>query len=365
MIYLDNAATTPVSDTALSAFNAASRLTWGNPSSAHTAGREARTLLENSRRTVAAALGASPESLLFTSSGTESINLALRGTAAAYGRRKKHIVTTTLEHPAVYETLKVLQNEGFSVTEVPPEPNGTVRPAALAAALQDDTFLVTAVQVCSETGAVLDLPALYSAVKNRDPSCLVHIDGVQGFLKVDTPLCFDLYSLSAHKIHAPRGIAALYIKDGVKLAPLLTGGGQERALRAGTEPVPLIAALAAAVTAINPIDPALKTAFLTELMAALPETTLIPPHDAPHILSVAVPGIPGEVLVRALSDEGLYIGAGSACSKGRRSRAILSMGIPSSVADCVVRLSFSHLCDLNKIKAAVKIIQKTVGLLKP
>lgn len=355
MINLDNAADTPVCAEARQAFLDA--LSLGNPSSLHAAGREARTCLEEARSVLQNALGC--ETVVFTSGGTESINLALRGAAETYGKRQKHIVTTTFEHPATVNTLSVLKAKGFTVTEVSPRADGRIHPEDVAAAVTQETLLVTVTQVCGETGSLLDVPALASLLrsqKDKQGLPLLHVDAVQGFLKFPLSIKndgIDLLSVSGHKVNAPMGIGALAVRSGVRLAPQITGGGQEGGLRGGTEALPLIAAFAVAAKTWKGIDPSLTGMSVARLTDA--GFAIIPAHDAP-ILSVAYPGMPGEALLRMLSDKGVLVGTGSACSRGRRSTALMSMKLPTSVVDSVIRLSFSRFTTPEELQKALRII---------
>jgi cysteine desulfurase len=350
MINLDNAATTPVCNAARQAFLSA--LSLGNPSSLHASGRAARACLESARTVIQDALDC--ERVIFTSGGTESINLALRGAAEVYGKKKKQIVTTTFEHPATVNTLSALKAKGFSTIEVPPRADGRIHAEDIAAAVTGETLLVAAAHVAGETGSLLDVEKL--AVLLRGMDVALHIDGVQGFLKFPISIKksgIDFYSISGHKINAPMGVGALAVSPRLRLAPLITGGNQENGLRGGTEALPLIAAFAAAVNDWTPVDPVFVQYSVQKLSHS--GFTIIPAHDAP-ILSVASPGLPGEALLRILSDQDVLVGTGSACSKGKRSTAILSMKLPAWVVDNVIRLSFSRLTVLDDVKKAIDII---------
>ncbi|MCL2082589.1 MAG: aminotransferase class V-fold PLP-dependent enzyme [Oscillospiraceae bacterium] len=356
MIYLDNAASTQACQESLRAFKEAA---FGNPLSEHAEGRRAGACLERARTVVASALGSAKSgSVVFTSGGTESVNLAIRGTAAVYGRRKRHIVTTTLEHTCTAKTLNTLKKDGFEVTEVPPGGNGIMDAGKIAAGVREDTFLVTAVQVSSETGAVINEAELASAVKARNPNTLVHMDSAQGFLKVPALSVSgaDLRSLSGHKIHSPKGIGVLYVAPGIRLGSILAGGNQENGLRAGTQPVATAAALAAAVEAWHPAPDGLMELMINHL-SEIPGTVIIPPHQSGYIISAAFHGLPGQVMVRMLSDRGVMAGRGSACSGKERSRALLSMGLPAKVIDGAVRFSFSRTTAPRDVIGACQIIK--------
>ncbi len=347
MPYLDHAATTRPSPAALFAFERAARETWGNPSSLHAPGRAAHDALESARGQVASALGCPPGRLFFTSGGTEANNLALRGLAAAGRARGKHIVTTALEHASVLAPLRQLQNEGYTLTVVPPGPDGRVAVGDILAAVRADTGLVSCVAVSGETGAAQDIAALGAALTRQ--GVLLHTDAVQAFLK--TPFAAasaDACTVSAHKLHGLPGAGGLYLREGLTIAPLLRGGGQEHNLRAGTQATAVWCAFGAAAEegAARRVSDAAHMAALRDLLVTglteTPGAVVLPPHDAPHIVAFSLPGYPSEVLLRFLSDRGVYVSAGSACSRGRRSAALLAMGLPAKVCDSALRASFGR-----------------------
>jgi cysteine desulfurase len=353
LINLDNAANTPVCEAARQAFLDA--LLLGNPSSLHAAGRSARACLEAARNVMQDALDC--ERVVFTSGGTESINLALRGAAWAFAKKRKHIVTTTFEHPATANTLDALKAKGFAVSEIPPRADGRIHPEDIAAAVTKETFLVTVTQAAGETGSLLDVEALAALL--REYEALLHVDAVQGFLKFPVSVKksgIDLLTVSGHKIHAPAGVGALAVSPRARLAPQITGGGQEGGLRGGTEALPLIMAFAAAVEDWTPVDPGLTEMTARRLKEA--GWTVIPAHDAP-VVSAAWPDMPGEVLVRMLSDKGVLAGTGSACSRGKKSAALLSMKLPAWVPENVIRLSFSRFTTADELERALEVIVQT------
>ncbi len=349
--YLDNAATARVSPGAAAAAIRAMTEEYGNPSSGYEPGRTAAAALERHRAAVADALGCAGEELFFTSGGTEGDNWAV-SIAAALGRRKgKHIITTAVEHSAVLEPVRALEEQGFEVTYLKPDKSGRIPADALEEALRPDTILVSMMLVNNETGAGLPVAQAVQAVKRSGAPALFHTDAVQGFLKVPfTPgeLGVDLLSVSGHKIGAPKGIGALYIRRGVKAAPLLRGGGQEGGLRSGTEPTAQIAAFAAACAEgrANFAERTARMAYLKDytlriLTDALPGLTVVSSGDAPHICAVSLPGYPSEMLVRELSDRGVYVSSGSACHKGRPSHVFAALGLPKRTLMGVLRISFS------------------------
>ena len=349
LIYFDYAATTPVRSEAIAAMLDALGQ-FGNPSSRYEFGREAARRVKEHRDAVAEAFGCSPSELFFTSCGTEGDNWAIRRGVELNRRRGKHIVTTAIEHAAVLETCKELERQGYEVTYLKPDRAGRVAPEQLAAALRPDTALVSMMLVNNETGAILPVPDCAKAVKSFNPAILFHCDAVQGFLKTPELLAklgADLVTISGHKVGAPKGIGALYIKKGVRLPPLVTGGGQEEGLRSGTEATAQIAAFAAAVRA-GAADSArlertaaIKEYTLAKLKEALPKLEVISAGDVPHICAITLPGYKSEVVVRVLGDRGVCVSSGSACHKGRPSHVFAAMNLPKPWLDGALRLSFS------------------------
>ncbi|GHV32528.1 cysteine desulfurase [Clostridia bacterium] len=339
MLYLDNAATTRPCPEALRILS--DENLFFNPSSQHAAGKAARDSLEDSRRAVANAIGADADEIYFTSCGTESNALALLGAAATF-REPQSIVTTGLEHPSVRENINLLRQRGWGVTVVPPDKNGRVSAADVAAAVTPSTKIVSCMTVCHENGAVLPIAEIVSRIREK-ARAVVHTDAVQGFMKVDCGVRktdVDLLTLSAHKLGGVRGAAAIYIRRGLKIKGLWLGGGQERGLRSGTEAAALIAALAEAVKCCRPPDGGLLP-YAAEKLQAL-GAVIIPPHDAPHILAFALAGCPGPVVQRMLSDAGICVSTGAACSKGRGSPVLTAMKLPKPVVDGALRISFGR-----------------------
>ena len=349
LIYFDYAATTPVRPEAAEAM-AEALGRFGNPSSRYAYGRQAAQRVKEDREAVARAMGCAPAELYFTSCGTEGDNWAIRR-GVELGRRKgKHIVTTAMEHAAVLETCRDLERQGYEVTYLKPDRAGRITVEQLTVALREDTALVSMMLVNNETGVVLPVAECVRAVKAADPGILFHCDAVQGFLKTEQPLArlgADLIAVSGHKVGAPKGIGALYVKKGVRLRPLLTGGGQEDGLRSGTEATAQTAAFAAAVRAVTADKDrihrtaAVKTYTLEKLKAALPKLEVISPGDAAHICAVTLPGYKSEVVVRVLGDRGVCVSSGSACHKGKPSHVFAAMGLPKPWLDGALRLSFS------------------------
>ena len=344
--YLDNAATTRVCPQAAQAALEAMTEEYGNPSARHAIGQAAAARAAEHRAVLARRLGCEPGELTFTSCGTEGDNWAVRA-AAEYGRRRgKHIITTAIEHAAVLEPVKALAAQGYEVTYLKPDRTGHVSPDDLRAALREDTVLVSMMLVNNELGTLQPVAQAAQAIRDAHSPALLHCDAVQGFLKVPfTPaqLGVDILTLSGHKLRAPKGIGVQYIRKGLSLKPLLLGGGQEGGLRSGTEPTAQIAALAAACGAWGEEDPtrisALKE-YALESLSAIPGLEVVSRGDAPHICAVSLPGYPSEMLVRALSDLGVYVSSGSACHKGKPSHVFAALGLPKRTLMGVLRVSF-------------------------
>ena len=348
--YLDNAATTRVCKQAAEAALRVMTEEYGNPSAQYPPGQRAKKQLEADRKTVAAALGCQPKELVFTSGGTEGDNWAIRLGAARNRRRGRHIITTAIEHDAVLRTCRQLEAEGWTVTCLPPTREGSISLEDLKNSLRPETALVSIMLVNNELGTVLPVREAAALVKRYDRNILFHTDAVQGFLKLPfTParLGVDLLTLSGHKVHAPKGVGALYIRSGLPLKPLLYGGGQERGLRSGTEPTAQIAAFAAACAAGKARmaeDTAhmaeLKDYTLERLRQAVPEAEPLAEGAAPHILPLTLPGYRSEVLVRVLGDRGVFVSAGSACHRGKASHVYEALGLSKARRDGAFRVSF-------------------------
>ena len=346
-IYLDSAATTRVCQEAAQAAYEAMTEGFGNPSSGYAVGQQAAARMKACRETVADSLGCLPEELTFLSCGTEGDNWAIRA-AVEYGKRRgKHIITTAIEHAAVLEPIKDLERQGYEVTYLKPDRKGHISLDELTAALRPDTVLVSMMLVNNELGTILPVAQAAQAIRDSGAPALLHCDAVQGFLKVPfTPgeLGVDLLTISGHKVRAPKGIGAQYIRKGLELKPLLLGGGQERGLRSGTEPTAQIAALAAACAAWRAEDReklARTKAYTLDRLRRVPGLEVVSPGDAPHICAVALPGYPSEMLVRDLSDRGICVSSGSACHKGKPSHVFAALGLPKRTLMGVLRVSFS------------------------
>ncbi|MBP3539541.1 MAG: cysteine desulfurase, partial [Oscillospiraceae bacterium] len=324
---------------------------YGNPSSTHTKGREAKKLLDLARAQTAAALGCKPGELVYTSCGSESDNWALLSGAQAMQRRGKHIISSAVEHDAIRKSLEELESRGFEVTRLMPDETGRIRTEDVINALRDDTILVSLMLVNNETGAVTDIAGISHALKRAKSQALLHTDAVQAFMKLPftaKSLGADMISISGHKIHAPKGIGALYIREGLRLKPFIVGGAQEQGRRAGTEALPQIAALGAACEAARRDMAAniarmsgFKTEIIERLAADIPELRYIP-TDSPHILSISLPGWRSEVLMNYLEAQEVYVSKSSACKKGGRSHVLEAIGLEPRVIDGALRIGLSR-----------------------
>ena len=337
MIYLDSAATTKPCAETVEAVAAAMRDSFGNASSLHGMGIRSEKIIASAKKTLLSKLGEGD--IIFTSGATESSNTAIRGALETYRRAGNRIVTTAIEHPSVANVMTSLEERGFEVVRLAPKDHPDFV-QALADAVDEHTVLISCMAVNNETGYAVDVKRLYRLVKKKNPRTIVHIDAVQGFLKV--PLDGDLISISGHKIHASKGIGALYIKKGVRIAPLLLGGGQQKNLRSGTEPVELIAGLDAAVHAYHGTEEhfsALKKRLL-EGLSGLEGITINSGDDClPNIVNFSVDGVRSEIMLHSLEEREIYVSSGSACSRGKTSGVLAAFGVADKLADSAVRVS--------------------------
>lgn len=372
-VYLDNAATTRVCPEAADIAYKTMLETYGNPSSTHTKGREAKAVLDNARKQLAAALDCAPGEVYFTSCGSEGDNWAIINGAESMRRKGLHIISSEVEHDAVRKSMDELKRRGFEVTMLKPESDGSISPEAVIAALRPDTVLVSLMMVNNETGAVTDIAAVSKALKKAKSIALLHTDAVQGFMKVPFSakrLGAEMITVSGHKIHAPKGIGALYIKTGVKIKPYIIGGAQESGLRAGTEAMPQIAAFGKAceLAKASMADATERMARLRQyaaerIVAEMPEAVIIG-GGAPHILSVSLPGWRSEVLMNYLEARGVFVSRSSACKKGGRSHVLEAMGLPAEVIDGAVRISLSRYTtkdELDELCSALKDAHDTLA----
>ena len=325
---------------------------YGNPSSMHNKGVEAEKYIKEAKETFARLWKVQEKEVYFTSGGTESDNMALIGAARANKRAGNHLITSSIAHPAIINTMRFLEEEeGFRVTYLPVDQYGRIRLDALKEALCEDTILVSIMYVNNEVGSVQPIQEAASIVKAYNKDILFHVDAVQGFGKYKIypkKLKVDMCSISGHKIHAPKGIGALYIRSGLKLPPYILGGGQERGMRAGTEATPQIAAFGTAAE-IGSAKMAQATKTMAELRAhAIDRLTaevdglVVIGGGSPHILSISLPGYRSEVLMNFLEARGIYTSKSSACKKGGRSHVLEAIGLPANVIDGALRISFSR-----------------------
>ena len=378
-IYLDNSATTPLCDAAKAKILEAME-TFGNPSSLHPAGQAARKLVEDARREIASTLGMRgplrPEQLIITSCGSEADNLAILGAAYAKERRRGgRIITTDSEHPGVESAILALEKEGFEVIRIPTR-GGELDWSAYQNALNARTFLVSIMMTNNETGAMYDVKRAFALAKAQNPDIVTHTDAVQGYLKCRfTPetIKADLVTVSGHKIHAPKGVGALYVSAAAlkrrDIVPTLLGGGQEGGFRSGTENVLGIVAFGAAAkygfANLNTHLPHLLQLrnYAEEKLSALPVKLHVPTGArAPHILSLSLPDIKSETMVHALSESGICVSGGSACSTHSKklSRALLAFGATEDETECALRISFSHYNTTEDVDALVEALAVNV-----
>lgn len=347
-IYLDNAATTKPCPAAVAAVMEALTENWGNPSAVHQLGLRAEKAVKQARQQVAAVLGCSPDQLFFTSGGTEGDNFAVFSVAQRYHKRGRHIITTAVEHHAVLRPIQALEAQGFEVTYLKPEADGTISPAALLGALRKDTILVSIMMVNNETGAVNDIARL-AKLTHQKSTAVFHTDAVQGFCKVPfraSALGADIVSVSSHKIQGPKGCGAVYVDKKLHLPPVMYGGGQEKNMRSGTENVPMILGFGAACQAASEGLPEKLRAMerrkqqcLQLLEEKVPQAVILGSHQAPHVISLAVPGVRSQGLIGCLQEKGVYVSAGSACSRGHRSHVMEAMGFAPELIDGSIRVS--------------------------
>jgi len=376
MIYFDNAATTKPSDSAVGAMIKGCE-DFGNPSSLHGLGLTAEKAREHAREVIADSIGARPEEIFFTSCATESSNTVIFGAAKSVGKRKKRIVTTSVEHPSVAVCCDTLEEQGFEVIRVQPREDGKIYAEDIVSAVNDDTCLVSCMLVNNETGRILPIEKAFAAVKKKYPQTLTHCDCVQGYMKLPVSvkkLSADFISLSAHKIHGPKGIGALYIRKGVHIPSFILGGGQEKGFRSGTESIPLIMGFGAACEELSKsIDTRFQQVLklrerLFDLCGKDPEIAVISDSEClPYVNSIAVRHLRSEVLLHFLEQKGIYVSSGSACSKGKKSTVIKEFHVPDELRDSVIRISFTAentTDEVDKLMEAVKEAQNSLAKIK-
>lgn len=363
MIYFDNSATTKPYPEALATYTEVATRIWGNPSSLHNLGSQATRILEASRKQIAELIGKKAEEIYFTSGGTEGDNWILKGVAFEKAPYGKHIIVSDIEHPAIKESAAWLKTQGFEVDYAPVDARGFVKVDALANLLRPDTTLVSIMAVNNEIGSIQPIHDIATLLEDR-PTVSFHVDAVQALAKVATevylPECVDFATFSSHKFHGLRGVGFVYIKEGKKITPLLTGGGQEKEMRSTTENVAGIAATAKALRLAmeNQEAFASKTQQMKEVireeLANYPDVTVFSGEDhfAPHILTFGIKGVRGEVVVHAFEEFDIYISTTSACSSkaGKPAGTLIAMGVDKSIAQTAVRLSLDLENDMSQVE---------------
>lgn len=378
--YLDNAATTRVFESVKNIMVETLSVDYGNPSSMHTKGIEAERYIKDAKDIISKNLKVDSKEIIFTSGGTESNNMAIIGTAYANRRSGNHIITTRIEHPSVHNPLLFLEDNGFRATYVPVDKNGKILLEELLDAVTEDTILVSIMYVNNEIGSVQSISEISKRLKVKNPNLLIHVDGIQAYGKYNIypkREGIDLLSISGHKIHGPKGSGILYVRDKVKIKPILFGGGQQKGMRSGTENVPAIAGIGQAVKEIYK-DHDQKRAMLYSLKKAFIERVtqlegvtingmgVTLEETAPHIVSVSFEGIRSEVLLHALADKKVYVSSGSACASNhpQLSGTLKAIGVREDLLDSTIRFSFSVQTTMEEIEYAVSMLQELVPTLK-
>ena len=370
MIYLDNSATTKPCPEAVEAVASAMTDNWGNPSALYGFGIDTARALRTARQSVAAAMGAEPDRVFFTSGGTEADNWAIFSTAKRYGKKNKHIITTAIEHHAILHCMKELEAQGFEVTYLQPDAKGRITPDTLKAVLRKDTILVSIMMVNNEVGSVMPIAQMAKLTHKLCPDAIFHTDAVQGFLKIPfsaKTLGADLITVSSHKVHGPKGCGALYISPRLKSFPaLLQGGGQESGFRSGTEGTPAIFGFAAACSAgfaSFKEDISREKQLLDQLVTELSRLNglvINGVHEAPHILSLSIPGVPTQNTINILQDHGICVSAGSACAKGHRSHVLEAMKLSPEIMDGSFRVSLCRDTTAEEAETLVRVLRDEI-----
>ncbi|MDE5556395.1 MAG: cysteine desulfurase [Ruminococcus sp.] len=349
-VYLDNAATTKPCPEAVEALMKAVTENFGNPSSLHRAGLNAQLAVDRARKIIAGSIGADVGEIYFTSGATESNNLALRGTMGAYGKRKNKIIISAVEHASIEETVTALEKQGFEAVRISPRTDGKFYVEDFINACDEKTCIVSIMLVNNETGHILPVKDIFMAVKKRFPEIITHCDCVQGYMKIPVrvkSLNADMISLSGHKIHAIKGVGALYIRKGVRVVPIVTGGYQEKGIRSGTESVPLISAFGSAVekysSTINERYEKVTglKKYLLEKLSKIDGISINSPENAsPYVVNISA-GKRSEIMLHFMEQREIYISSGSACSKGQKSGVLEQFGITGKNADSALRISMT------------------------
>ena len=372
-IYLDNSATTKPCDESVKAITEALNNTWGNPSSLYDFGFKAELILDNARDLIADTLNCRSDEIFFTSTGTEANNLCIRGAADALKRRGNKIITTSVEHPSVLNTVNYLAENGFEVVKISPENDGNIDVNKVISAIDSNTVLISMMYVNNETGCIFPVKQVAEYIKEQKLPICLHSDCVQAFGKlpidVEEPGA-NLISASGHKIHGPKGVGFIYKSKKTNIRPIVFGGNQEKGIRSGTESVPLIAGLLGAVKALD-IKSSLKNTedlknYALLKLSAIPEIVVNSPLDGtlPYIINISVIGFRSETLLHFLESEGIYVSSGSACSKGNGSHVLTEMGLSADHTDSALRISFSRYSKHSDIDALCAALEKAVKTLK-
>ena len=376
--YFDNSATTKVLDCVKDAVVDAMCVNYGNAAAKHRKGVEAENLIREAKKAIADTLKVQEKEILFTSGGTESNNTALIGTALANRRAGKHLITTGVEHPSIYNTMSFLEEMGFEVTYLPVDHLGHISLEDLENAIREDTILVSVMYVNNEVGAVEPIEAISQCIKKKNPKTLFHVDAIQAYGKYKIrpkKQGIDLLSVSGHKIHAPKGVGFLYIRDGVKIRPILFGGGQQKGMRSGTENVPGCVGLGmAAREAYKDFDARIEKLYtLRERLIAglkpLGGVTINGSEDrtnAPQIVSASFEGVRSEVLLHALEDKGVYVSSGSACSSNHPgiSGTLKGIGVKKELLDSTIRFSLGDLNTEEEVDYAIGVLEELLPVLR-
>lgn len=375
MIYFDNAATTRVFPEVVKVMQDAMESSYGNPSAKHMKGMEAENLVKKAQEVIAKTLKAKPKEILFTSGGTESNNTALIGTALANQRKGKHIITTKIEHASVYEPIAWLCEQGFEITYLDVTAEGIIDLEQLKNAIREDTILVSCMMINNEIGAIEPIEEAGKIIKEKNPETIFHVDAIQAYGKmpiIPKNLKIDLLSMSGHKIHGPKGIGFLYIKEGTKIQPIIFGGGQQKGMRSGTENVPGIVGLACACEKMikNDYENAQRIREVKEyFQERIKEIEDIKDNSgqAPHIASISFKKIRSEVLLHALEDRGIYVSSGSACSSNKKqvvSGTLNAIALADEYKDGTLRFSFSIENTKEEVDETIEALKELVPMLR-
>lgn len=371
MIYMDNSATTAVCPSAIAEMTRLMKTAYGNPSSLHSAGLEAEKAVSAARKAVADSIGKKESTIYFTSGGTESDNTSIIGGAIRNSHGRKTVITSEVEHPAVLQSVKYLESQGFTVKYVKVNPDGVIDLSHLKSLLSNDVVLVSIMHVNNETGAIMPIKDAYKMVKNFDKNIIFHSDMVQSYLKIPFEEV-DLASFSAHKVHGPKGVGALYIKEGININPLIFGGGQQKNMRPGTENVPGIAGFGEAVKAFDreksyAAVSKIKEALTDKILKRIDNVTIHGGENAlPYVLNMSFKGVKSEVLLHSMESAKIMVSSGSACSSNHPSpsHVLGAMGVKRELIDSSLRFSFSAYNTLEETEIVADTLEKQVGILR-